>query len=475
MQSMQRQFGKLWNKGPGDNAKVSALLNDYEDVDRLLAKIIDNAKSWRDSWTALVTTQLQVVTEYEALYDPIVGASDGRAQTAPTPQLQLERTFRLKTAYAELKAELMEEIALIDGHVMQPASSAREAIAPIRKTIKKRENKRLDYEKAQDKALKLQRKPARTAKEDAALAKAEVEVSHAANEFSIADEHLRETLPPIITAAFSLVNPLLANLVMIQTRLLGLYYTTLHGYCQEFGFPSPPPPMEDVVATWNAALGPVRSQVESISFIARGKASQQHPSLGRDGAPTKPGPTPINGARRTSSGLIPSSHARTLRAPPATSLQPPSAAPATGSARSTSPYKRPDLSNATDFTTATILGGGTVNRSRGASPGAGAAASGPKTPSPFSRATTASSTTTNGLAKKKPPPPPPPPKRAATAKPDEWVVAEYAFAGQGQGDLSFRQGDRIRVIKRTDTDQDWWVGELGGVTGSFPANYCKPL
>jgi hypothetical protein len=75
----------------------------------------------------------------------------------------------------------MEEIALIDGHVMQPASSAREAIAPIRKTIKKRENKRLDYEKAQDKALKLQRKPARTAKEDAALAKAEVEVSHAAN------------------------------------------------------------------------------------------------------------------------------------------------------------------------------------------------------------------------------------------------------------------------------------------------------
>lgn len=39
MQSMQRQFGKLWSKGPGDNAKVSVLLNDYEDADKVLAKV----------------------------------------------------------------------------------------------------------------------------------------------------------------------------------------------------------------------------------------------------------------------------------------------------------------------------------------------------------------------------------------------------------------------------------------------------
>lgn len=39
MNSMQRKFGKLMNKNPGDNAKVSVLLNDYEDVDRVLAKV----------------------------------------------------------------------------------------------------------------------------------------------------------------------------------------------------------------------------------------------------------------------------------------------------------------------------------------------------------------------------------------------------------------------------------------------------
>lgn len=39
MQSMQRSFGKLLNKAPGDNAKVSVLLNDYEDIDKVLAKV----------------------------------------------------------------------------------------------------------------------------------------------------------------------------------------------------------------------------------------------------------------------------------------------------------------------------------------------------------------------------------------------------------------------------------------------------
>jgi hypothetical protein len=123
---------------------------------------------------------LQVVAEFEGLYDPIVGASDGHGrQAVQTPRLQLERTFRLKKAYTELKVELSEEIGMIDERIAKPAIDARDCIAPIRKTIKKRENKRLDYEKLQEKVAKLQRKPARTPKEDASLAKVEAEMAAA--------------------------------------------------------------------------------------------------------------------------------------------------------------------------------------------------------------------------------------------------------------------------------------------------------
>jgi amphiphysin len=122
------------------------------------------------------------VTEYEGLYDPIEGSGRANGKLAmPTPELQLNRTFKLKEAYAELRTELLEEIAQIDARIVKPVTDARDCIAPVRKTMKKRENRRLDYEKAQEKAIKLQRKPGKTAKEDAALAKAEEEVTRAAD------------------------------------------------------------------------------------------------------------------------------------------------------------------------------------------------------------------------------------------------------------------------------------------------------
>ena len=39
MNSVTRTFGKLTHRSPGDNARVSNLLTDYEDVDKLLAKV----------------------------------------------------------------------------------------------------------------------------------------------------------------------------------------------------------------------------------------------------------------------------------------------------------------------------------------------------------------------------------------------------------------------------------------------------
>lgn len=39
MKPIQRQYGKIMHKGAGDTAKVSVLLNDYEDADKMLTKV----------------------------------------------------------------------------------------------------------------------------------------------------------------------------------------------------------------------------------------------------------------------------------------------------------------------------------------------------------------------------------------------------------------------------------------------------
>ncbi|KAI0894446.1 hypothetical protein F4806DRAFT_124077 [Annulohypoxylon nitens] len=484
MQSMQRQFGKLLHKSPGDNAKVAVLLNDYEDADKVLVKIIDHTKSWRESWVDLAMAQLGIVTEYDSLYDPIVGASDGHGKpAASTPELQLERTLKLKEVYTDLKAELLEEVGLIESSVIRPATDARDFIAPLRKTIKKRENKRLDYEKCQDKVNKLQRKSGRSPKEDAALAKAEGEVARAAEEFHIADSHLRETLPPLVSATFNLIPPLIAGVVMIQNRLLGLYYTTLHNYCQDYDFPSPPPPMESVISMWSADYEPIKREVESIICIATGKAVKQpmklpdDPTNSDDRKPSTSSATSAgeNGFRRTSSGLIGSTNA----APPAPGPRPnriPSSTSLASQASSGPP--RPSFANhltPTDFTTASRLG---QTLSPAISPGSTQPRSdyfGRPSTASTSASTTSLNTAANmaSIAVKKKPPPPPPPKKIGSNRLEEFVVAQYDFDGQNAGDLSFREGDRIKIVKKTGTDQDWWVGELNGVKGNFPANYCK--
>lgn len=44
---------------------------------------------------------------------------------------------------------------------------------------------------------------------------------------------------------------------------------------------------------------------------------------------------------------------------------------------------------------------------------------------------------------------------------------------QADGDLSFKTGDRIEIVKKTESQEDWWTGRLNGVEGVFPGNYVQ--
>lgn len=89
----------------------------------------------------------------------------------------LERTSGMKQAYSGLHEEMRDEITAMETLLLRPATDAKDMIQPIKKTIKKREKMRVDFENAQAKVTKLQRKPGKSAKEDTQLAKAQGELS----------------------------------------------------------------------------------------------------------------------------------------------------------------------------------------------------------------------------------------------------------------------------------------------------------
>lgn len=80
-----------------------------------------------------------------------------------------------------------------------------------------------------------------------------------------------------------------------------------------------------------------------------------------------------------------------------------------------------------------------------------------------------------GVTKKAPPPPPPtkPKPGAAAVAPKDYVVALYDYAATADGDLSFAAGDRIEVVERTASTEDWWTGIVNGHQGVFPGNYVR--
>ena len=320
---------------------------------------------------------------------------------------------------------------------------------------------------------------------------------NSSQEYQVADDHLKSTLPPVVTAAFSILPHLLAAQIMTQNTLLAQSYTLLHDFCNGEGFPDPPPSASAITSTWDVDFRPVKQKVESIACIAGGKTVRTSMKIEERPHGTMTGLNIRNGIssqRHSSQSRIEDKPHNSTSSPSIRNEIPAQRRPSgnqsnaliqpSSSMSATSDPPSPDYGEKSrprisSVPSQTSLGLATPNYNPSAvaspSPGDPAmhAPAGPRGDY-FNRdrLPSNSSVVMASIAAGKKKPPPPPPKRIPSAQ-GTWVTALYEFAGQGYGDLVFREGDRIKVTKKTESTDDWWEGELNGVHGSFPANYCQ--
>ncbi|KAK8214678.1 hypothetical protein IWZ01DRAFT_433132 [Phyllosticta capitalensis] len=519
MQRIQRKVGSFLPRGE-DDAQVATIVAEFKEVDQMLGKLLDATKNWRDAWSQILNHEHMLVSEFDALYKPITAVgeiSNSGHIPSETPRETAERTARLKSLYTDLKNDLNEDIALMDSRLLRPMQNARQSIKPMFKSIQKREDKKLDYERYKSRAEKIENSSHRSARDDSALAKHRIDMDRTLTEFEAADHHLQSHLPRVTGAVLSLLPFLLCSVVELQNSLVASLYTVQHEYCQQYGFPSPPPEMPEVLGEWDATFTPLRKELETsfkllvnsnvvrqpmelpeqkhdtyTGFNIRNKASDNFNSgrarlgsapsfnslrsnsnttAGEENPPPKP-PRPRGGPPSPEQHGAASPPSLNLASRPKIGSKP--RMPSSSSPSSTlAPYdggaRRPSSSNS--YSPAPPYPQDPPDYFVAARPHS----NGATTPGANGGVPTPLQGLAAGIAAKKKPPPPPPKKKFDMPQPRaEYVTALYDFDGQGPGDLAFREGDRIRVVKKDgDAMDSWWQGELRGVQGSFPANYCR--
>lgn len=55
------------------------------------------------------------------------------------------------------------------------------------------------------------------------------------------------------------------------------------------------------------------------------------------------------------------------------------------------------------------------------------------------------------------------------------AIAKFTFEPDQPGDLGFKKGEVITILKRTDNETDWWTGRIGDREGIFPRYVLRPV
>ncbi|KAF9960210.1 hypothetical protein BGZ65_012636 [Modicella reniformis] len=493
--------------------------NKFTECEKTTTTLMAEVSKYRDSVAVDIGVAL---TE---IYDPSLGEPSGevtprRTQTAPESVQAVEDYQAVMT---EIRDLLLPELDKVEDQVMRPLTEMQNIMKMIRKSLVKRDHKLLDFDRFRVSLKKLQEKKDRSLSDEKQIFKLESQLEVATNEYEGLNNLLKEELPGYFWLRAQLMEPIFHAFYFLQLRICNILLDRIDPLARSGYYDL----SMDVIQGYEARKEDIMPTLESVEVITKRSVATSYnskygtTSLDEGSNPNSPGvsgtslenrtysqPTPpVAKPWQTTSAAKPWQQTTAARPPQTTpklwqaasaSTAPPVTAPKpwqsvgahapppagsklwqaatryTPDSTPPPPYSspKPAVSVTVPFPTATMVSGASSIASGAASQ------NGPNIHlhvNPFSivgavAATAAGAAIQTGkttLAKK--PPPPPVPRRLGV----KMVVALYDYDAQQEGDLSFKKDDRIEIVERTDSTEDWWTGKLNGRQGVFPGNYVR--
>lgn len=420
----------------------------FQELETETKKLHDESKKYFEAINTMLTHQIEFSKAMTEIYKPISGRmSDPDSLVVRANPEGVQACEEYEAIVKDLQETLAPELEMIESRVVRPANELLDVIKIIRKQVVKREHKKLDYDRHRMALKKLQDKKDRTPKDEKAMWKAEGDVEASTQDYNYFNDMLKDELPKLFTLEREFIQPLFQSFYYMQ---LNIFYT-LHEKMQhcDIGYFDL---TRDIEEAFHAKRGDVQERAEKLSIVKFKTTGQKRPPKYQPRpaleGPSKPAGllTQGTGTSAGASSYAPSEPPSAAAAPLASpiGLRPKPSTPQVGS------HSHPN------------------SLEHNPPPPYSAGVSSPPLTSPK-----AGSLAAAAAAKAKPPPPKPKPSRLSANPQAETVTALYDYSAQAEGDLSFRAGEVIEIINRTQNENEWWTGKLQGRSGQFPGNYVR--
>ncbi|KAF9454932.1 BAR-domain-containing protein [Macrolepiota fuliginosa MF-IS2] len=395
----------------------------FGNLETAAERLIKDTKTFCEAVTLLFEHGYGFAAHFSAIFQPIAGEYDLIGKN-PDCDHTIRSAPKYESAMEEMRSLVAPELELIEGRILGPARELQTVMKQIRKTITKREHKRVDYDRFNNSLTKLRDKKEKSLSDEKNLFKLEQDFEIATNEYEYINTALKQDMPRFMQLATQFIDPLFNSLFYMQLNIYYLILEKMNSFADASKLDIANMPGSQIAQTYEEKRTDAWHVIENMNIVKRIVSVSRLVQASR---------SQNNLKQQSGSGL---------RAPP------PSRSLSSAAAYKKSPPPPPSMS---------------------ASPSMGYAPP-PYSPSPPEEKGSAAAAA--AAAKRAPPPPPmkskPKPKPAI-----QYVVALYDFAAQAEGDLSFNAGDRIELVQRTGSTEDWWTGRLNGQEGVFPGNYVQ--
>ncbi|KAJ2005796.1 BAR adaptor protein Hob1 [Coemansia thaxteri] len=480
----------------------------FVDLEQATKDLFVQAAKFRDSIRGMLLYQASYLEQVLAMYRPISTDPEGVSQPvgdyvdegASAELLQVAEEFHRRVQ--GIKQKVDPQLGALETSVVEPVQEMLTLMKNVHKVIQKRDHKLIDYDRHRATVEKYEAKEGtdgqRRLGEEKSYQKTTAQYQESLRMYNYFNNALKEDLTQMLELRQAFIDPIFIKFFRIQHSLysdLFREFSEAAQRCPAFDLTTP------VVAAWEQKQGRVRQHLDSIDLYGQGvmivaplpleevNRGMMDTIKGTFRKKDKPAAPAVFGSPGMSSSASFRSNSSSIPPAPASGAPVAAASGPYGNYQSSLPSHQQPPPPSADVKASPY---GHYDSSFPQQPSTGyppAQQQQQQQQQPLQEKAQGypPSSGAYGLNTNQLPPAytSPQPEKAPVAGPSAragpgagaakttFVVALYDYAALTDGDLSFKEGDRIELVERTESKDDWWTGRLNGVSGVFPGTYVS--